>query len=128
MARREPLYPHVPKRREPLFPHTLGSQRAEAQFIKVGERVRYIRELGRSRRQDWPEGAWLEYGVEGVVTEFRPGSPAVTVKGEHFEGMEPWAVVTWDNGGDTAIDAEEEGEHWERIGSIDLLARTVGGK
>jgi len=101
---------------------------AEAQFIKVGERVRYIRELGRSRRQDWPEGAWLEYGVEGVVTEFRPGSPAVTVKGEHFEGIEPWAVVTWDNGGDTAIDAEEEGEHWERIGSIDLLARTVGGK
>lgn len=123
---REPLFPHVPKKKGPLFPHVTGGQKTESQFIKIGDRVRYIRELGRSRRGDWPEGAWLEYGVEGTITEYHPGQPAVTVRGKYFEGIEPWAVVTWDNGGTTAIDAAEEGEHWERIGSISLLALTEG--
>jgi len=123
---KKPMYPHVPMKKEPQFPHVTASQNPEPPFIKIGERVRYIRKGGKSRRDDWPEGAWLEYGVEGVVTEFRPASPAVIVKGERFEAIEPWAVVTLDNGGSTVIDPDEEGTHWERIGSIDLLARTEG--
>jgi len=114
---KEPLYPHVPKRKEPLFPHRPGStaEAAKEPFIKVGERVRFIGS-SRSRYGSWPEGKWLEYGVTGTVTEYHPESPEVRVKGEIFEALPPYAVVTWDLGAaaKTVINPEDEGERWER--------------
>jgi len=85
-------------------------------FIKVGERVRFVAS-SRGRRGDWPAGKWLEYGVTGTVTEYHPAQPAVTVRGEHFEALPPYAVARWDLGGvaDTVIDLEDEGKRWERI-------------
>lgn len=85
-------------------------------FVKVGERVRFIGS-SRSRYERWPEGKWLEHGVTGTVSEYHPESPAVTVGGELFEAIPPYAVVRWDLGGesDTCIDSEDEGKRWERI-------------
>jgi len=120
---KEPLYPHRPKRQGPLYPHVTRAQ-PESQFVKVGDRVRFIDRRGKYRRQDWPEEAWLEYGVEGTVTEYHPRRPALTIRGEFIEGIEPWAVVAWDNGTATAIDPDTEGERWEKIGSVNLLAAT----
>lgn len=82
-------------------------------FVKVGDRIRYIGG-SKFRYQNWPEGAWLEAGVEGLVTEYHPALPPV-IHGD--EGIPPWAVVTWEFGGQTGIDAEYEGEQWERIRS-----------
>ncbi|MFW6126441.1 MAG: hypothetical protein ACOC58_04980 [Chloroflexota bacterium] len=86
---------------------------AEEPFIGTGQRVRYIGS-SKYRHGDWPEGAWIQYGATGTVTEYQPGYTPVVVRGEHFEGLEPWAVVTWDFGGTTAILAEDEGRAWER--------------
>ena len=93
-----------------LLPSTLKP------FVKVGERVRFIGS-SRSRYGRWPEGKWLEHGVTGTVSEYHPESPAVTVGGELFEAIPPYAVVRWDLGGesDTCIDSEDEGKRWERI-------------
>lgn len=84
------------------------------QFIKVDERVRFIG-TSRGRFETWPEGKWLEYGVTGTVKEYHPESPAVTVRGEYFEALPPYAVARWDFGGETVIDPEDEGKRWERI-------------
>ena len=74
------------------------------QFIVQGARVKRIHH-GKSRSSDWPEGSWLEYGSTGTVTAYHP----------QLEELEPWAVVTWDFGGKTAIDAIDEGRLWERV-------------
>lgn len=84
------------------------------EFIKVGDRVRYIGEL-KSRSDAWPEGVWLERGIEGTVTEYHPRQRAVVVRGERFEGLPAYAVVKFDNGALTCIDPEDEGKRWERI-------------
>lgn len=84
-------------------------------FASVGERIRYIG-ASRYRYETWPEDAWLKKGITGTVTEFHKESPEVRVGGELFEAIPPYAVVTWDFGGETAIDAEYEGKTWERIG------------
>ena len=86
------------------------------QFIKVGDRIRYIGD-SKFRRGDWPEGAWIEYGIEGFVSEFHEESPEVILPGETFEAIPPYAVVKFDNGGETCIDPEEENERWQRIAS-----------
>lgn len=83
-------------------------------FVNVGDRVRYI-SSSKSRYQTWPEGAWLEAGVEGRVTEYHPRQPTVMIRGERVEGIDAWAVVTWDFGGQTAIDADTEGDLWKRV-------------
>lgn len=97
-------YPHI--QYEPAV-------KKSKQFINVGDRVRYIGKL-RYRRGDWPSGAWLEKGIEGTVDKFTPELPAIP----HLDigKLEAWAVVQWDNGGSTAIDAIDEGREWERIG------------
>lgn len=121
MAKKEPLYPHMPKKKGLLYPHVTRGRKSESQFIEVGDRVRYI---GTSKYRDetWPEDAWLEYGVTGTVTENHPRLPAF----RDIEAIEAWATVTWDFNGETAIEAESEGDRWERIGSINLLAKTEG--
>jgi len=81
-------------------------------FIKVGERVRYIG-TSKYRREDWPKDAWVEHGVMGTVTEYHPLLPAFG----DIEAIEAWAVVTWDFNGRTAIEAEDEGDRWERVKS-----------
>jgi len=40
-------------------------------FVKVGDRVRYIKKC-RFRYGDWPTDAWVEKGVEGIVTKIYP--------------------------------------------------------
>ena len=85
-------------------------------FVKVGERVRVIGS-SRYRYESWPKDKWLEYGVTGTVTEYHPESPEVRIRGEIFEALPQYAVVSWDLGGaaDTCIDPEDEGKRWERI-------------
>lgn len=87
----------------------------ENPFIKKGDRVRYIaRYRSKYRYDNWPEGAWMEPGVEGEVVSYHEGQPAVVVKGKHFESIPSWATVRWDHGGETAILAEGEGKEWEQ--------------
>ncbi len=81
-------------------------------FIKVGDRVRYIGKI-KGRSETWPEGVWLEKGIEGTVTEYHPRIPAPPIPGE--EPIEAYAVVEFDNGASTAIEPEDEGERWERV-------------
>ncbi len=83
------------------------------EFVSVGERIRYI---GTSKYRDetWPKDAWLEKGITGTVTEFHEESPEVIAGGERFEAIPPYAVVTWDFGGRTAIDPETENIDWQR--------------
>lgn len=83
-------------------------------FIKVGDRVRYIGKI-KGRRGTWPEGVWLEKGMEGTVIEYHPRIPAPPIPGE--EPIEAYAVVKFDNGASTAIDPKDEGERWERVKS-----------
>lgn len=136
---KQPLYPYVPMKKKVQFPHITGAGKTptgileagtmvrlkepkekakrelrEKPFIKVGERVCYIGS-SRYRYADWPEGAWMEKGMDGTVTEYYPKQPEVVAGGEKFEAIEAWAVVRWDNGGSTAIDHEDEGKQWERI-------------
>ncbi len=87
---------------------------AEAHFVNVGERIRYIG-TSKYRYETWPKDAWLEKGITGTVTEFHEESPEVIAGGERFEAIPAYAVVNWDFGGQTAIDAEYEGVTWERI-------------
>jgi len=82
-------------------------------FVEVGDRIRYIAEL-KSRSDAWPEGVWLEPGIEGAVTEYHPPQPEVVVRG--FEELPAYAVVKFDNGASTCIDPEDEGKRWEKIG------------
>lgn len=82
-------------------------------FIDVGDHVRYLG-TGKYRDDTWPEGSWLEKGVEGTVVEFHAAEPALTIKGEYFPGIDAYAVVRWDFGGITAIDRDTEGQLWER--------------
>lgn len=85
------------------------------QFVRLGEHIRFIDKHSKMRRDDWPEGHWQEFGVEGTVTEYHPESPSVRVGGEYFEAIPEYAVVTWDFGGATCIDPEDEGKRWERF-------------
>lgn len=98
-------------------------------FILMGERVRFIG-ASKYRYETWPEGKWLEHGVTGTVIEYHPESPAVRIKGEYFEALPPYAVVQWDLGAEskTAIDAEDEGDRWERIGGEQMRILDVRGK
>ncbi|MDO9334110.1 MAG: ArdC family protein, partial [Dehalococcoidales bacterium] len=100
-----------------------GPSHLKETFIKVGGRVRYIGK-GNYRYDTWPKDAWLKAGVTGVVVEYREGSciiaPEVVIGGETFPKVEPWAVVRWDFGGQTAIDAESEGRTWERLTTSQL--------
>jgi hypothetical protein len=82
-------------------------------FVKVGDRVRYIGEI-KGRSGTWPEGVWLEKGMEGTVTEYHPPEPEVVVRGERFEAIPAWAVVKFDNGASTGINPEDEGKRWEK--------------
>ena len=77
-------------------------------FIKVGDKVRYIGKI-KGRRGTWLPGVWLEQGMEGTVIEYHPR----IILGE--EPIEAYAVVKFDNGATTAIDAKDEGERWERV-------------
>ncbi len=84
------------------------------QFVKIGDRVRYLaHERGsKYRRGDWPEGVWLgDKEVDGTVTEYHPRLPAFG----DIEAIEAWAVVKWDNGAKTAIESKDEGKGWERV-------------
>lgn len=81
-------------------------------FIKVGDRVRCIGEI-KGRRGTWPEGVWLEKGMEGTVTEYYP--PGRYVPGPGEGPIEAYAVVKFDNGASSAIDPKDEGERWERV-------------
>lgn len=83
-------------------------------FIKIGERVRYLAKI-KYRNLDWLEGTWMERGVTGTVSEYHRGHAAMTFRGDYFERIPPWALVKWNNGASTAIDAEDENERWERI-------------
>jgi hypothetical protein len=87
-------------------------------FIKVGERVRYIGKI-KGRSGTWPEGVWLEKGMEGTVIEYYPWGRYTPIHGE--EPIEAYAVVKFDNGASTAIDPEDEGERWERVKSPSYL-------
>jgi len=93
-------------------------------FIEIGERVRHIAH-GKCRYESWPEGAWLEYGVTGTVTKSVPEYPALTIRGEYFEGIGPWALITWHNGGQTAISPEDEGVTWERVKSYGISMKSL---
>jgi len=88
-------------------------------FTLIGQRVR---KLGSSkyRYETWPKDKWLEQGVNGTVSEYHPENPAVTVNGQYFEALPPYAVVTWDLGTEvkTCIDADDEGIGWERINQV----------
>jgi len=81
-------------------------------FIKVGDRVRYIDKI-KGRSGTWPEGVWLEKGMEGTVIEYHPRIPAPPIPGE--EPIEDYAVVKFDNGASSAIDSKDEGERWGRV-------------
>lgn len=87
------------------------------EFVSGGDRVRLLLGLGgKFRYGHWPEGVWLgDKVIEGTVTEFHPEQPAVRAGGEYFEKLDAWAVVRWDNGADTAIQAEDESKRWERV-------------
>jgi len=105
----------IPQTSEKLLP-------ALKSFIKVGERVRYLDSgIAKYRQDDWPEGSWMEKGIEGTVVEYHPGLPEVRAGGKYFEAIEAWATVRWDHGGKTAIDPDGEGETWERIGTSEKL-------
>jgi hypothetical protein len=95
----------------------------QTQFIRVGDRVKYIGS-SKYRYEGWPEGAWLQFGSQGTVIEYFPELPALPSM--NIESIPAYAVVSWDNRGQTAIDAEYEGKDWERIGNIEFLARTEG--
>jgi len=110
----------LPKRSPEFLPET----RRKEPFVRVGERVRYVGS-SKYRYKTWPEGAWLERGITGMVTEYHPGQPAVRIKGEYFEAIEPYAVVTWEFGGTTAIDAKGEGKTWQRIHKTDILPQVM---
>lgn len=88
----------------------------ERQFVIVGDRVQ---KLGKSiyRYDNWPDGKWLKAGVCGTVIEYHKESPAVTIAGELFESLPPYAVVKWDLGDKaiTAIDKDDENETWKRL-------------
>jgi hypothetical protein len=123
MPKREPLYPHVPKSRRPIYSHKSEKPsylKETKPFIKVGDRVRYIGKI-KGRSDTWPEGVWLEKGIEGTVTEYQPRIPAPPIPGE--EPIEAYAVVKFDNGASSAIDSKDEGERWERVKSSYLKER-----
>jgi hypothetical protein len=95
----------------------LDLRTARRSFVKVGDRVRYIDVASdrKFRYGHWPEGVFLgNKQVGGTVTEFHPQQLPFNVGGEHFEAIPAWAGVKWDNGADTAIDAEDEGTRWVR--------------
>jgi hypothetical protein len=110
--------------RDESAPELLTETGRKGPFVRIGERVRYVG-TSRYRYETWPKAAWLESGVTGTVTEYHPGQPAVWIRGEYFEAIEPYAVVTWDSGGKTAIHAEGEGKDWERIRKAELLPQVM---
>lgn len=68
------------------------------------------------RYENWPEGIWLgDKEVEGTVIKYCPEFPGMQYRGEYIEPIPAWAHVKWDNGADSAIDADNEGERWKRI-------------
>lgn len=83
------------------------------QFIKIGERIQYIGD-SKFRSTKWPEGAWIENGILGTVTEYHPEEPEVILPGETFEAIPAYAVVKFDNGAETCIDPEEENTRWRK--------------
>jgi len=85
------------------------------QFVEVGQRVRHLSPNGvRSRCATWPEGVWLEHGIEGTVIEYYPALPRRVIGDEVFERIPPYAVVKFDNGANTCIDSGNK-TRWERI-------------
>lgn len=83
------------------------------QFVASGERIQYISDH-KGHSGAWPEGVWLENGIIGTVIEYHPEAPAVTVMGELFEAIPPYAIVEFDNGASTCIDPEDENKRWKR--------------
>lgn len=86
----------------------------EKQFVTIGERIKYLSNH-RGRSEAWAKGVWLENGIVGSVVEYHPESPAVTVRGELFEAIPPYAVVQFDNGANTCIDPDQENKRWCRL-------------
>lgn len=115
---------HVPDKEKPGYMRAqpkwrkLASTVEKKPFAEVGERVRYkdTSRGGKFRYGHWPKDVWLgDEVVEGAVKEFHQEQPAVDIGGEHFEKLDAWALVNWDNGADTAIMAEDEGRVWEKV-------------
>ena len=84
------------------------------EFVKIGERIRFIG-ASKTRNESWPDGSWLEKGIEGQVAEYHPEQKEVFAGGKVFEAIPPYAVVHFDNGAVICIDPDEEYERWERI-------------
>lgn len=99
-------------------PSTYSTQVYEKPFVRIGERVTFLPTgRGAFRYNNWPEGVWLgDKEVNGTVKEFHKGEPKVTIGDKTFEYISPWAVVQWNNGAETSIDAEDEGVRWKRRG------------
>lgn len=88
-------------------------------FVKVGDRVHYLRHRGdgqsKYRMDTWPIGVWMgDKEVDGTVVEYHPEIPATEVNGRKVECLAPWAVVRWDNGAQTVVDADNRGERWTK--------------
>jgi len=83
--------------------------------MKVGQRIRHLSLSGsKSRRDTWPEGVWLEHGIEGTIVEYHPALPKRVIGGEVFERIPPYAVVKFDNGATNCIDSGNK-HRWEYI-------------
>ena len=81
MAKREPLYPHVPKSKATQFPHTTAKAKVAGE-LQPGQLVRL-----RSGTEGWVRGTIVEYSdiipsVGGVIYT-GPGYKVRVMEGKH---------------------------------------------
>ena len=105
MPRKEPLFPHVPKKRETLFPHVPKGQPTLTNPDKLEELLRDRNKMNRwleSKRLSITSDRYVEEGkpfklcaIKMMKPYKRPYGPLSEMKPEHYEIIECRETTSW---------------------------------